>query len=83
MNESSFQAMADRWPSAFVARDEIERFSGGIIRRKYIQNLDCAGKGPRGRVRVGRRIAYPTAEVVRWLESRVTPLGTKCTGPRG
>ncbi|HOQ43385.1 MAG TPA: hypothetical protein PK178_14590 [Smithellaceae bacterium] len=67
---ASFQDMANRWPSAWVARTQVERFTGGIIGEKYLANLDCAGKGPAGRVRVGRKIAYPTGELVRWLEAR-------------
>ena len=66
----TFQSMAAKWPSAFVARHEIDRFTGGIISSKYIANLDSQGKGPAGRVRVGRKVAYPVAEVVRWLEER-------------
>lgn len=70
--KSLFQGMADRWPSSIVARTEIERFTGGIIREKYIANLDSQGRGPAGRIRIGRKIAYPVTEVIRWLESRST-----------
>lgn len=70
METSLFQSMADRWPSSMVSRTEIERFTGGIVSEKYLANLDSAGKGPAGRVRVGRKIAYSVSEVVKWLESR-------------
>ena len=69
-NESLFQDMTDKWPSAWVARQEVSRFTGGIISEKYLANLDSAGKGPAGRVRIGRKIAYPVASLVAWLESR-------------
>ena len=52
--EISLNTLAENWPSPYVAREEIERFTGGIITCKYIANLDCAGQGPRGRIRVGR-----------------------------
>ena len=65
-----FQNMAERWPSAWVSRTEIGHFTGGIISEKYAANLDCAGKGPAGRVRVGRKIVYPVASVIVWLENR-------------
>lgn len=65
-----FQGMADRWPSSVVARTEIERFTGGVIREKYLANLDSQGRGPAGRVRVGRKIVYSVTEVVKWLEGR-------------
>lgn len=65
-----FQDMASKWPSTWIARTEIERFTGGIISEKYLANLDSAGKGPAGRVRIGRKVAYPVMEFVKWLESR-------------
>lgn len=70
MPVSIFQEMADKWPSAFVARTEAEKFTGGIISEKYIANLDCQGKGPAGRIRCGRKVAYPVTEFVKWLEAR-------------
>ena len=63
-------SLAWRWPSSIVARGEIEKFSGGIINRQTLANLDSAGKGPSGRIRIGRKIAYPVAEVIKWMESR-------------
>ena len=66
----SFHDMADRWPSAWVARTEVEHFTGGIVSEKYLANLDSLGKGPEGRVRVGRKIAYPVLSLIKWLESR-------------
>lgn len=65
-----FSSLAKKWPSPFVARHEVEKFTGGIVTVKYLANLDCQGKGPKGRVRVGRKIAYPVAPFVEWLESR-------------
>ena len=72
MNKGNFQSLADRWQSSWVARTEIERFTGVIISEKYLANLDSAGKGPAGRVRIGRKIAYPVSEFIKWLEGRST-----------
>ena len=66
--------MAEKWPSPVVARDQVDRFSGGIINPRYLANLDSQGRGPGGRFRVGRKIAYPVAEFITWLESRSTGL---------
>lgn len=74
MEQTSFKTLAEKWPSSFVARTAIPSFTGGIISERYIANLDSAGKGPAGRVRIGRKVAYPVNEVVRWLESRATSL---------
>lgn len=70
----SLRALADNWPSPFVAREEVGRFSGGILNPKTLANLDCQGRGPRGRIRCGRKIAYPTQSVVELMESRSSAL---------
>ena len=66
------KTLADKWPSSIVARTEISVFTGGLLSEKYLANLDSAGKGPEGRVRIGRKICYPVSELIRWLESRST-----------
>ena len=45
MEKDVFQKMAERWPSAIVARTEIEKFSGGLMTGKYLANLDSQGVG--------------------------------------
>lgn len=65
-----YKKMVDNWPSPFVARTEIEKFTGGAIKEKYQANLDSAGKGPEGRIRCGRKILYDTNLYVRWLAER-------------
>jgi hypothetical protein len=62
---------AAHWPSAVVARTEIPTFTGGAISEKYMANLDSLGKGPKCRIRIGRKICYPVDALVAWLESRV------------
>lgn len=66
----SLQALADSWPSPYVAREEIERFTGGILTAKYAANLDAEGKGIKGRFRCGRKVVYPVASVVEFMEAR-------------
>ena len=65
-----FGSLAEKWPSAWVARTEAKEFSGGLIGEKYLANLDSQGRGPAGRIRCGRRIAYPVPEFIKWLEAR-------------
>jgi hypothetical protein len=74
MGDSVFEKMAERWPSGVVARCEISKFTGGAISEKYAANLDCAGKGPKGRIRIGRKVCYPTIELARWLAARSEPI---------
>ena len=68
--ETLFSEMAAKWPSAFVARTAAEKFSGGMIKEKYLANLDSAGKGPTGRIRCGRKVVYPVTNFIKWLEDR-------------
>ena len=72
--ESPFRSMAAKWRSSLVARSEIPAFTGGLISEKYICNLDSAKKGPANRVRVGKKVAYPVADLIEWLESRTTTI---------
>lgn len=65
--------LADKWPSGVVARDEFYHFSGGLIASKSLANLDSLGLGPEGAFRVGRKVAYPVANAIAWLECRATP----------
>jgi hypothetical protein len=68
--EVSLKELASAWGSPYVARSEIRRFSGGIMSPGRMANLDAAGAGPSGRVRIGRKVAYRTTELVKWLEAR-------------
>jgi hypothetical protein len=80
MQNLVLQKMAAKWPSELVARTEIERFTGGLCNRRTLANLDSMGKGPEGRLRVGRKICYPTSSVVRFLESRLRPVCSAGSG---
>lgn len=66
----SFADMAEAWPSPWVARCKISKFTGGILNPRTLANLDCQGRGPKGRVRVGRKICYPVQSIIEWLEER-------------
>jgi len=70
----SLKDMAQAWGSPYVVRSEVGRFSGGIIRPRRLANLDAAGAGPPGRIRIGRKVAYRVSNLVEWLEARATSL---------
>lgn len=61
------QKMADKWPSAIVARTEVGTFTGGFISAKTMNNLDALGKGPREILTNENRVAYSVDELCRWL----------------
>ena len=55
--------------SPIISRDHVEKLLGGIISSKRLANLDSLGEGPK-RMRVGRKIAYLTVDLLEWIESR-------------
>ena len=62
-----FSEMAKKWPSTIVARSEISKFTGGLFSPGRMRNLDSQGKGPKIRIRSGRKIAYDVDSLVEWL----------------
>ena len=52
-----------------IARDHVEKLLGGIISSKSLANLDSLGEGPK-RMRVGRKVAYRTEDLLEWLSNR-------------
>lgn len=75
-----FSALLKSLPP-IVARNQIERYLGGLISRGYLENLDSEGKGPRRiKVRVTGsrgRVGYLREDLVRWLSERATFEGIK------
>jgi hypothetical protein len=67
--DTTIEAMVKGWPSAILARTEVERFTGGMMNPKYQANLDSLGKGPE-RIRIGRKIGYMTRTYADWLKSK-------------
>lgn len=70
MLKPDLSTLAARWPSSHVAREKVGEFTGGIITPKTLANLDSIGAGPKGRITVGRKVAYSVHELITWLESR-------------
>jgi hypothetical protein len=68
-----FQEFAQRWKAPAVARTDeaLAAFSGGTLpKARTMANLDSLGKGPKGRFRVGRCVAYPVSSLLRWMAER-------------
>lgn len=70
--ENPFQRLADNWPSPYVSRADIEKFSGGLIKRLTLRKLDSLGEGPRGRVVLGKIVGYPVQELIEWMQERMS-----------
>jgi hypothetical protein len=56
-----------------ISRDRVEALLGGIISSKTLANLDSLGDGPK-RMRVGRKVAYRTEDLLEWLSNRTVVL---------
>ncbi len=67
-----FKGLVDRWPSAFVSRTDVGKFSGGAVTSKSLANHDSAGTGPAERFRVGRKVCYPTEALALWMQERAS-----------
>jgi hypothetical protein len=56
-----------------IARDHVEELLGGVISSKTLANLDSLVIGPK-RIRIGRKVAYMTEDLLEWLASRTIHL---------
>ena len=57
-------------PGPVISYDEAEVLSGGLIRKKSIQNLCSKGLGPK-RIRLGKRVGFITTDFCEWLCERL------------
>jgi hypothetical protein len=69
--------LATAWKAPLVARDQkqLDRFSGGILNARTLANEDSLGTGPRGRIKVGRKVAYPVESLIEWMQSKMEGVG--------
>ena len=71
-NKPDFSGIIKSNPCGFIPRQNILVATGGLIKPKYVANLDADpdAEGIGGRFKVGRKICYPVHEVVAFLERR-------------
>lgn len=65
-----FDQLAERWPSPFVARAEVKRFTGGLLAGKTLANLAAKGEEVPRAFRVGGKAAYEARDLVDFLRAR-------------
>lgn len=63
--------LKEKWPSPFVRRVDLEKFSCGLIKCSSMRTLDCEGTGIKGKMTINSKVAYPVDEVIAWLKNRV------------
>jgi hypothetical protein len=66
----NLKLLEKRWKKEIVFRQEIGKFSRGLIGKNYMANLDSQGKGPK-RYQLKGKIYYKTADLIKWLEERM------------
>lgn len=52
-------------------RETASKMIGGIFTPRTLSNFDAAGRGPRKKIRVGKRVAYEKEDFLKWLEGRI------------
>ena len=68
---NKFDNLADKWPSAWVERNQLWDFSGGLIHPHTIRNYDSRGCGIENKTKIGRKVAYPVVDVINFLNKKV------------
>lgn len=70
--EFNINELAEAWSSPLVARSQqqLDRFSGGILNARTLANADSLGTGPVGRVKIGRKVAYPVNSLIEWMQAK-------------
>ena len=69
---SSLCTITDALP-VFVFRKDIFAHTQGLLNPRTMANLDSQGRGISGAVVIGKRVAYPRASVIAFLEKQVRP----------
>jgi hypothetical protein len=54
----------------FVTRVKAVEILGGALARGTLANMDCAGTGPKERILIGGKIAYPRDSFLSWVKER-------------
>ena len=69
----NLEELSSTWPSPLVARNQsqLDKFSGGILNARTLANEDYLGTGPKDRVKIGKKVAYPVASLVEWMRAKM------------
>ncbi len=56
--------------TVFPTREEVSQ-KIKLYKPRTLANLDCLGRSPGGRMRIGGKVCYPRDQVVIWFASQV------------
>jgi len=54
----------------FVPRHKVEVYLPGLFSRRYLQNLDSQGLGPK-RFKIGAKVVYQREDLLAWLAGKI------------
>jgi hypothetical protein len=74
--ETMLKRSAEEWPSPFIARTDVPKFTGGMISSNTLRNRDSQGTGPDGKFKLGKKVGYPVESLIDWLLNNYT--GGQC-----
>ncbi len=70
VTNGNLECFIEAWGAPYVARTQVGRFSGYVLNSRTMANLDSLGKGPKGRIRIGKKVAYKVEDLVEWMQER-------------
>ena len=65
-----FSQIIENNSSGWMLRSDLTEKTGGLIHSRTAANLDSLGQGIPGRITMGRKVAYPVLNVVKFLEEK-------------
>lgn len=67
----NFETIFENFKCPFITRQQLQNITEGLINAKTLRNIDCLGKGIKGKINIGtRKVAYPVNEVIAWLNNK-------------
>ena len=79
-NKPDFSEIRENNPSGFIMRKNLSEQTGGLLHGPTMAQLDSKGKGIPGMISIGRKVAYPVAGVIDFLQRKMKQVkeeGTK------
>lgn len=71
IEEDICDELVKSWGSPLVLRGNVGQFSGGLLHPRTLANLDSLGKGPEHRIKYGRKVAYKTDVLAKWIKEKI------------
>lgn len=69
-----FKKLDEDWPSPFVARSEMEKFTKGLYKGISLNAYGSRKCGIKRKILRGTKVIYLKADVIEWLKTKVKKL---------